>query len=72
MDGMDSATAICIGVWTTQLPNTKGMDMTLLQAIRILEHHNQWRQGADVPQADPKLITEAIEIAINILKGISK
>lgn len=29
MDGMDSATAIRIGLWITQLFNTKGMDMTI-------------------------------------------
>jgi hypothetical protein len=46
--------------------------MTLPEAIQILEHHNQWRQGAEIPQLDPKQITEAIEVAIQLLKGLTQ
>ncbi len=41
--------------------------MKLNEAIKILEEHNRWRNGDGVMQ-EPKKLTEAIEIAINILK----
>lgn len=41
--------------------------MTLLQAIEILSNHQKWRKGADIPPTDPKQLTEALDIAINIL-----
>lgn len=45
--------------------------MTLPQAIEQLENYNKWRLGADIPQPNPKEITEALEIAINILKHLN-
>jgi len=45
--------------------------MNLQQAIEILSTHNLWRQGADIPPTDPKLLTEALEIAINILTHLN-
>jgi len=45
--------------------------MTLPEVIRILEKHNQWRQGADMKPTDPKTLTEAIEVAIQLLKGLT-
>lgn len=45
--------------------------MNLLEAIKILEEHNTWRKGAETPPTDPKKLTEALEIAINILKHIN-
>lgn len=42
--------------------------MTLKQAIKILEDHNIWRLGADTEPTKPKELTEALQIAINILK----
>lgn len=44
--------------------------MTLQEAIKILEEYNKWRRGAEIPQPNPKLIGEAIDIAINQLKQI--
>ena len=41
--------------------------MTLLEAIEILSNHQKWRKGADAPATDPKQLTEALDIAINIL-----
>lgn len=44
--------------------------MTLKQAIKVLERHNKWRLGAEIKATEPKELTEAIEVAINILKGL--
>lgn len=44
--------------------------MTLQEAIKILEKYNKWRRGAEIPQPNPKLIGEAIDIAINKLKQL--
>lgn len=43
--------------------------MTLQQAIKELEYYQQWRMGADTKQPNPKKVTQAIEIAINIMKS---
>jgi len=45
--------------------------MTLQTAIEILSTHNLWRKGADIPPTDPKELTEALEIAINILTHLN-
>lgn len=44
--------------------------MTLKQALKILKHHQKWRKGADTEMTDPKKLTEAIEIAINLLSKL--
>lgn len=44
--------------------------MTLQQAIEILEQFNLWRRGEETPQPDPKIIGEAIDIAIHQLKQL--
>lgn len=44
--------------------------MTLQEAIKILEKYNKWRRGAEITQPNPKLIGEAIDIAINQLKQL--
>ena len=44
--------------------------MTLKQAIKTLEHHQKWRKGANIKLLDPKVISEAIEIAIHLMKGL--
>jgi len=44
--------------------------MTLQHAIKVLEAHQEWRTGGDGDPTDPKELTEAIEVAINILKGL--
>ena len=45
--------------------------MTLPEAIKVLEEYNSWRLGADTKMLDPKVITEALEIAIHLLKGLN-
>lgn len=44
--------------------------MSLNEAIEILKEYNDWRLGAETEMLNPKLITEALEIAINILTNI--
>jgi hypothetical protein len=45
-------------------------EMSLIQAIKVLERHNKWRLGGKGKMTDPKQLTEAIEAAINIMKGL--
>ena len=44
--------------------------MTLQEALKHLEYYQKWRKGADMPQPDPKKVSEALDIAINILKNM--
>lgn len=44
--------------------------MNLQEAIKTLEYYNKWRLGAELDQPNPKEITEALEIAINLLKQL--
>lgn len=46
--------------------------MTTPQAIKILEAHNKWRQGADTQMQKPSDITRALEVVIDVLKNRSK
>jgi hypothetical protein len=46
--------------------------VTTSQAIKILEAHNKWRQGADTPMQKPSDITRALEVVIDVLKNRSK
>ena len=45
--------------------------MNLQEAIKNLEYYNKWRLGAELDQPNPKEITEALEIAINLLKQLT-
>lgn len=38
------------------------------EALEILEKHNQWRRGSEIPMENPKLIGIAIDKAIEVLK----
>ena len=42
--------------------------MTVKQAIKVLKKHNNWRRGGRASQQDPKLIGEAIDVAIAIME----
>ena len=47
--------------------------MTLRQAHKVLSKHQKWRMGDDrVKATDPKELTQAMEIAINIMKNLDK
>lgn len=38
--------------------------MKLKKAIKILKRHQQWRLGADIKIADPKTLTQAIDVVL--------
>ena len=42
--------------------------MTLKEAIKELEYYQKWRKGADMPQPEPKKVSEVLDIAINLMK----
>jgi len=42
--------------------------MDLNETISILEYYNEWRRGAEIEMPQPKIIGEAIESAIKLLK----
>lgn len=42
---------------------------TLSEAISILERHNEWRRGKDIPMTSPKILGDAIEIVIGAAKA---
>jgi len=41
--------------------------MNLKEAIQVLQTHQDWRLGKHDNQTDPKLLTEALDIAIRML-----
>lgn len=42
--------------------------MKIEDALELLEHHNKWRKGADIPMIQPKVLTEAIETILDKYK----
>jgi hypothetical protein len=44
--------------------------MTVKQAIKVLKKHNSWRRGGRASQQDPKIIGEAIDIAIDVMEAM--
>jgi hypothetical protein len=45
--------------------------MRVEEAIEILERHNEWRRGAEIPQEEPKIIGEAIDLVLKELQTLS-
>ena len=43
-------------------------DMTIQVALKILERHNDWRIGKEIPMLKPELIGQAIDKAIEVLR----
>ena len=37
-------------------------------ALRLLEHHNKWRRGADIQMLNPTVLGEAIDIIVKEFK----
>lgn len=37
-------------------------------ALKILETHNKWRRGADIPMVRPKTLGEAIDLIVATYK----
>jgi hypothetical protein len=42
--------------------------MDVQEALRLLEHHNKWRRGADVPMLQPKVLGEVIDLIVKEFK----
>ena len=42
--------------------------MDAQEARRVLEHHNKWRKGADIPMIQPKVLSEVIDIIVKKYK----
>lgn len=43
-------------------------EMELSEIIDVLERHNKWRRGADIPMVSPTVLGKAIDGAVEILK----
>jgi hypothetical protein len=46
--------------------------MKLEDAVKVLEEYQAWRKGAYTEMLHPKVISEAIEVAINLLQQLNK
>lgn len=44
--------------------------MDLKKAIKVLSTHQKWRKGEKVKPTNPTELTEALDIAVNLLKGL--
>lgn len=44
--------------------------MKIEKAIRILEEHNKWRRGAEIPQQNPAEIGIAIDTIITCMRAV--
>ena len=44
--------------------------MTIEEAIEVLELHNQWRKGAEIPMETPVRIGMAIDLVVCELKNL--
>jgi len=42
--------------------------MDIGKAIDLLEHHNKWRKGADIPMIDPSVLSEVIDTIVKHYK----
>lgn len=46
--------------------------MKIDEAIKILDRHNKWRQGAEIPMEKPLVISIAIDTVLSELKKLKK
>ena len=42
--------------------------MDVQEALRLLEQHNRWRRGADIPMIQPKVLGEVIDVIVKEYK----
>ena len=42
--------------------------MEVQEALRLLEQHNKWRRGADVPMLNPTVLGEVIDLIVKKFK----
>ena len=47
-------------------------NLDLKSAILVLERHQAWRLGEEIEMLHPKIITDAMEFAIEVLRGLNK
>ena len=47
-------------------------NMNLTDAIKILKTHNEWRRGAQIEQAEPVIIGQAIDMVLDALSKCSE
>jgi hypothetical protein len=45
--------------------------MTLPEAMEVLKNHQIWRKGADITPTDPKQLTEALDIVIQLVESLN-
>lgn len=55
-----------------EMSTTNTTAMTIEKAIEILEQHNRWRRGYEVPKADPVELGIAIDTALAEIRGLDK
>lgn len=46
--------------------------MTILEAIKILEHFQKWHTGSDIEMIQPKVLTKAIDLILKEVKKCTK
>ena len=39
--------------------------MKITEAIKLLKHHQEWRNGAEIIQIKPYVLTQAIDVILN-------
>ena len=52
------------------MPNCwkNSISMDIQEAVKLLEQHNKWRRGADIPMANPSELGKAIDMVVETLK----
>jgi len=45
------------------------MKMNINEAVKLLDGHNKWRRGADIPMVDAKKLGEAIDIIVDFFRN---
>lgn len=54
------------------MENEKKEKQNIKEAVKLLQHYNRWRRGADVEMPRPKEIGKAIDTAIEYIKKNEK
>ena len=49
-----------------------GKELTLYQSVIIAENFQDWRKGANIPQPEPAVITQALKVLIATVKTVIK
>lgn len=54
------------------MENEKKKKQDIKEAVKLLQHYNRWRRGADIEMPRPKEIGKAIDTAIEYIKKNEK